>query len=553
MKTVHRNGNFMENRQIHWQNSRQYTQEQLEVAGQVLDEIIAGQPTLKSIRSHPLSQGGYIAKHVLVHVYRQRVDDELMDEDPILLARIRMKPVRSLSGVSTVTVLTEPYTCPGNCLFCPDEQGLPKSYLKEEPGAARAYQNQFDPYLQVRSRLDSYLAIGHPINKIELLILGGSWSAYPADYREWFIRRCFDAMNGQESATLEQAHLINESSDCRNVGLVVETRPDMITPKEIAFMRDLGVTKVQMGAQSLDDEILKKNCRGHSVEDTLNAVSLLRAAGFKVVLHWMPNLLGATVDTDKQDFQKLWNDGFSPDEIKIYPTQLVKEAPLYKIWEQGSYSPYTTEQLIRLIADIKPGIPEYCRVNRIVRDIPADYIVAGSRRSSLRQDVHHELTRRGQRCRCIRCREIKGKAIEPEALLFNDLVYETVDSQEHFMSFSTEDDRLAGYLRLSFPQSSSSLNRSQDRDQLQHHIPELKDAALIREIHVYGQSLEVGADLPGAAQHIGLGSSLLEKAETLSREVGFKKLAVIAAVGTRLYYQDRGFQRENLYMSRKIA
>ncbi|MBM3136637.1 MAG: tRNA uridine(34) 5-carboxymethylaminomethyl modification radical SAM/GNAT enzyme Elp3 [Chloroflexi bacterium] len=543
----------MENRQIHWQNSRQYSQEQLEVAGQVLDEIIAGQPTLKSIRSHPLSKGGYIAKHVLVYVYRQRVDDGLMDDDPVLLARIRMKPVRSLSGVSTVTVLTEPYTCPGSCLFCPDEQGLPKSYLKEEPGAARAYQNQFDPYLQVRSRLDSYLAIGHPINKIELLILGGSWSAYPADYREWFIRRCFDAMNGHESETLVQAHSVNESSDCRNVGLVVETRPDMITPKEIAFMRELGVTKVQMGAQSLNNEILAINCRGHNVEDTLNAVSLLRAAGFKVVLHWMPNLLGATMESDKQDFQKLWNDGFSPDEIKIYPTQLVKEAPLYNIWEQGDYSPYTTEQLIHLIADIKPGIPEYCRVNRIIRDIPADYIIAGSRRSSLRQDVHRELDRRGQRCRCIRCREIKGKAIDPDALIDKDLVYETADSQEHFLSFSTEDDRLAGYLRLSFPILPTSPKLYQDHEELFQQIPELKGAALIREIHVYGQSLEIGADQLGAAQHIGLGSTLLERAEKLSREAGYKKLAVIAAVGTRLYYQDRGFQRENLYMTRKIA
>jgi elongator complex protein 3 len=553
MKTVHQKESSMENRQINWQNSRQYTREQLEIAGQVLDEIIAGQPTLKSIRSHPLSMGGYIAKHVLVYVYRQRVEDGLLDEDPVLLSRIRMKPMRSLSGVSTVTVLTEPYTCPGNCLFCPDEQGLPKSYLKEEPGAARAYQNQFDPYLQVRSRLDSYQAIGHPINKIELLILGGSWSAYPADYREWFVRRCFDAMNGRESETLNQAHLLNESTGSRNVGLVVETRPDMISSDEIAFMRELGVTKVQMGAQSFNDEILEKNCRGHSVEDTLNAVSLLRTAGFKVVLHWMPNLLGATPDMDKQDFQIMWRDGFSPDEIKIYPTQLVKEAPLYRIWEQGDYTPYTTKQLIEMIADIKPIIPEYCRVNRIVRDIPSNYIVAGSLRSSLRQDVHHELKSRGQRCRCIRCREIKGKAIEPDALIFNDLTYQPVDSEEHFLSFSTGEDQLAGYLRLSFPRSPISQNRNEDREKLYQRIPELKDAALIREVHVYGQSLEVGADQTGAAQHIGLGSALLEKAEVLSREAGFKKMAVIAAVGTRLYYENRGFQRETLYMTRQIA
>lgn len=546
-------GSLMENRQINWHNSRRYTPEQIETANRVLDEIIAGQPALKSIRSHPLPKGGYVAKHTLVFVYRQRVEDGLIEEDPVLLSRIRMKPVRSLSGVSTVTVLTEPYSCPGNCLFCPDEEGLPKSYLKEEPGAARAYQNRFDPFLQVASRLESYLAIGHPTDKIELLILGGSWSAYPADYREEFIRRCFDAMNSSPSQSLDDAHRLNESASSRNVGLVVETRPDMISPREIVFMRELGVTKVQMGAQSFDDSILDKNCRGHSVEDSLNAVALLRAAGFKVVLHWMPNLLGATPESDGLDFQRMWDGGFAPDEIKIYPTQLVKEAPLYKLWERGAYAPYTTEQLIDLIASIKPSIPEYCRVNRIVRDIPSNYIVAGSRRSSLRQDVQRELEVRHQRCRCVRCREIKGKPVDPRTLELRDFEYSPKDSREHFLSYSTKDDRLAGYLRLSFPEKSSSPYRESSRDQLHNLIPELRDAALIREVHVYGQSLEVGSDQPGAAQHSGLGTALLQKAEKLSMDAGYRKLAVIAAVGTRLYYQNRGFERGQLYMIKNLG
>ena len=204
--------------------------------------------------------------------------------------------MRSLSGVSTVTVLTEPYTCPGNCIFCPDDKELPKSYLREEPGAARAFQNAFDPYLQVQSRLDSYRAIGHPVNKIELLILGGSWSSYPDAYQEHFIKRCFDAMNGEDAPDLTTAQKLNESAQSRNVGLVVETRPDMVTPSEITRMRTLGVTKVQMGAQSFDDDILWKNLRGHTVQATLQATALMRAAGFKIVLHWMPNLLGATIE-----------------------------------------------------------------------------------------------------------------------------------------------------------------------------------------------------------------------------------------------------------------
>ena len=543
----------MENRINRWQNSRRHTDEQLELAGIILAKIRAGEPTLKTIRAHPLAHGGYVSKHTLVSVYRQLVRDGLTAEDPALLARIRMKPTRSLSGVSTVTVLTEPHACPGECLFCPDDRDLPKSYLKEEPGAARAWQNHFDPYLQVSSRIESYSATGHPIDKIELLILGGSWSAYPADYRTWFVKRCFDAMNGLDSASLEEAQAFNESAHSRNVGLVVETRPDMVTPAEIAEMRRLGVTKVQMGAQSFDDGILTRNCRGHSVQDTLNAAALLRAGGFKIVLHWMPNLLGATPESDRLDFTRMWSGGFCPDELKIYPTQLVREAPLYEIWEKGGYHPYSTSELVQIIADIKPAIPEYSRVNRVVRDIPSDYIVAGSKRSSLRQDVHIELAARGQRCRCVRCREIRGQAVDIASLEMKDLVYHPADAEEHFISYSTPDDRLAGYLRLSIPSAVSAWDRNDARNQLYALIPEIDGSALIREVHIYGQSLEVGADLSGAAQHSGLGTALLEKAEALAKIAGYRQIAVIAAVGTRLYYEKRGFKRSALYMVKEIT
>jgi elongator complex protein 3 len=222
-----------------WQNSQKDTTEQLLIAAVVLDEIRSGVPVMKAVRSHPLSTGGYVAKHTLVHIYHQRVEEGTLEESPELLARIRMKPIRSLSGVSTVTVLTKPNPCPGNCLFCPDDKELPKSYLREEPGAARAFQNKFDPYRQVKSRLESYQAIGHPIDKIELLILGGSWSAYASDYREWFVKRCLDAMNGCEAGSLEEAQLINQTAESRNVGLVVETRPDTISARELAHMRAL--------------------------------------------------------------------------------------------------------------------------------------------------------------------------------------------------------------------------------------------------------------------------------------------------------------------------
>ena len=535
-----------------WRNARQYSEEQLQIAATVLDEVQSGTPVMKAVRSHPLSAGGYVAKHTLVHVYHQRVQSGALKESPDLLARIRMKPIRSLSGVSTVTVLTEPHGCPGECLFCPDDQDLPKSYLKEEPGAARAFQNHFDPYLQVSSRLESYQAIGHPIEKIELLILGGSWSAYDEAYREWFVKRCLDAMNSSEADTLEEAQTRNQRAESRNVGLVVETRPDTITPRELAHMRQLGVTKVQMGAQSFDDRILKLNCRGHGVEETLNACALLRAGGFKIVLHWMPNLMGASLESDREDFGKMWSGGFCPDEIKIYPTQLLREAPLFRYWQDGKYQPYTTQQLIDLIADIKPSIPIYTRVNRIIRDIPANYIQAGSLRSSLRQDVKKELERRGQRCRCVRCREIRGKTVDVEQMTLDDYVYHPADAEEHFISYATADDRLAGYLRLSLPEQAPSA-RSEIRAELYKEMPELQGAGLIREVHIYGQSLEVGSEKVGAAQHSGLGTHLLEEAERIAASKGFHKLAVIAAIGTSLYYQKRGFKQERLYMTKSIG
>lgn len=535
-----------------WRSAREYTPEQLEIAGIVLDEVRSGIPVMKAVRSHPLSVGGYIAKHTLVYVYNQKVSAGELEDDPALLASIRMKPIRSLSGVSTVTVLTEPYECPGDCLFCPDDKQLPKSYLKEEPGAARAFQNNFDPYMQVKTRLESYQAIGHPIDKIELLVLGGSWSAYPQDYLEWFVQRCLDAMNGQDSGSLQEAQRANQSASSRNVGLVVETRPDLITAEEMAHMRFIGVTKVQMGAQSFNDKILKQNCRGHTVKETLNACALLRAAGFKIVLHWMPNLLGATLQSDHEDFSKMWDEGCCPDEIKIYPTQLLREAPLYAYWQEGKYQPYTTEELIKLIADIKPSIPVYTRVNRIIRDIPANYIQAGSKRSSLRQDVKKELAKRGKQCHCVRCREIRGEQVQADKLRLEDEIYQPADAEEHFLSYVTAEDRLAGYLRLSLPNVNLTGQRGKNREHLFEVIPELEGAALIREVHIYGQSLEVGIDQAGAAQHSGLGTALLERAEKVAREKGYNKLAVISAIGTHLYYQKRGFETDRLYMIKPV-
>ncbi|RLE00030.1 MAG: tRNA uridine(34) 5-carboxymethylaminomethyl modification radical SAM/GNAT enzyme Elp3, partial [Bacteroidetes bacterium] len=304
--------------------TRIYTEQELHLAVLTLAEIEAGVDVFKAIRHHPLPGGaGFLSKHTLITAYRNQVKDGTRQEDPRLFKLIRLKPMRTLSGVTTVTVLTKPFPCPGNCIFCPDYEEMPVSYLPDEPGAMRALFHDYDPYTQVESRIEALHEIGHPTDKIELLILGGSWTAYDQDYQTWFIKRCFDAMNGMKADSLEEAQKINQGAKHKNVGLVLETRPDLITPAELTRMRKFGVTKVQLGIQSLDDEILKMNRRGHTVSQAREGVALLRSAGFKIVLHWMPNLLGSTLDSDREDFNRLWED-FSPDEIKIYPTQLLE-------------------------------------------------------------------------------------------------------------------------------------------------------------------------------------------------------------------------------------
>lgn len=521
---------------------RQHTPESLDIARHVLDEVRQGHKVLEAIRRHTLPGGGYLSKSMLVSAYNQLVESGELPADPALLARIRMKPVRTLSGVTTVTVLTKPYPCPGKCIFCPTDVRMPKSYLPDEPGAMRALQHQFDPYDQVASRLQALEAVGHPVDKIEMLILGGTWSSYRRDYQEWFVRRCFDALNGAPSAELAEAHQRNETAAHRDVGLVIETRPDHVDAKEIAWLRSLGVTKVQMGAQSLDDRILELNQRGHTVEDTHRATAMLRAAGFKIALHWMPNLLGATLESDREDFARLWED-LCPDEIKIYPTQLLANADLYAYWQRGEYQPYTTAELVDLLADIKPSIPRYCRVNRVIRDIPSTHVVEGNRRTSLRQDAQLEMQRRGTRCQCIRCREVRGEQVQPGTLHLEETVYPAGGAEEHFISYVTPGDRLAAFLRLSLPgEGSPKLG-----------LPDLEGAAIIREVHVYGQSLQVGSEQSGAAQHIGLGTRLISQAARLARSRGYPRLAVISAIGTRRYYMARGFERGELYLVKRLA
>jgi elongator complex protein 3 len=517
----------------------------------ILDEIrdapeMSRRRLSRILRRHPLPNGDILSKERLLRGYRQLCAQEGQSPASEIVRRLQVKPTRTISGVAPVAVLTEPFPCPGECVFCPDVERMPKSYLPDEPGAMRAAAHDFDPYDQTASRIAALNEIGHSVDKVELLILGGTWSAYPETYQEWFVRRCLDAMNESEAGSLEEAQRINESAQHRNVGLSMETRPDLITPEEVRRLRWLGATKVQLGIQSLDDDILALNRRGHTVAETRRAMRLLRLAGFKIVVHWMPNLLGATPESDLDDFRRLWSDpALRPDELKIYPTALLPDTELYEYWQRGEYRPYDEETLVNLLSHCKTLIPPYCRVNRFMRDIPAPNIVAGVKKSNLRQIVQRRMKQEGLTCRCIRCREVRGEAIEADDLRLERLDYETDATRECFLQYVTPagaaalpftlEGKLAGFLRLSLPQAASP-------------IAELSGCAVIRELHVYGPALRLGLKDDTVPQHAGLGTRLLDEARRIARQEGFDRLAVIAAIGTRPYYQERGFAPGGLYM-----
>jgi elongator complex protein 3 len=529
-----------EQRRTAWRAAR-LTPLDLDLLAAVLEEVQAApelseRRLLRILRRHPLPDGNLLSKDQILRGYAQLCRQQGHHPDPRLISRLQAKPVRTISGVAPVTVLTEPAPCPGACIFCPAVAGMPKSYLPDEPGAMRAAAHAFDPYGQTAGRIRALADNGHAVDKIELLILGGTWSCYPPEYQEWFVRRCFDALNETEANTLEEAQRLNERAPHRNVGLVVETRPDCITPEEARRLRWLGATKAQLGVQSLDDALLALNRRGHTVAETRRAMRLLRLAGFKIAIHWMPNLLGATPESDLEDFRRLWDDpALRPDELKIYPTSLLAGTELHVLWQRGEYRPYDEATLVELLARCKALIPPYCRVNRLMRDIPAPDIVAGVKRSNLRQDVQRYMAGHGLLCRCIRCREVRGRAVEIETLRLERLDYATDATRECFLSALTPEGRLAGFLRLSLPQAEPP-------------ISELAGCAVIRELHVYGPALELGDRREGAAQHAGLGTRLLDEARRIAREEEYSRVAIIAAVGTRPYYRERGFEQGELYM-----
>ena len=487
--------------------------------------------------------------------------DEIDAVEPV----ISRKPVRTASGVSPVAIMTSPAMCPhGKCLYCPggpaSKFSSAQSYTGHEPAAARGVQTEYDPYAQVTLRLHQLRTIGHPVDKVELILMGGTMTARSHDYQTWFVRRALQAMNDFDPDTrlhvddparlrqdpadtfayLEDVISRNETATVRNVATTFETKPDWCGTEQIDRMLRLGGTKVELGVQTTYDEINRAMHRGHGTAASRMANRRLRDAGFKVGFHMMPGQPGMTSEMDRKDFQRLFADPtWRPDYLKIYPTLVVAGTRTYDMWREGEYEPLTNEEAADLVAEIKAAIPPYVRLQRVQRDIPADFIEAGVWKSNLRQLARERLAESGGRCRCIRCREVGHADGTPDQLELLEHSYEAAGGTEHFLSIEDPDaDILVGFCRLRFPGDT--------------HRTELADAAIVRELHVYGAEAEIGAG--GDYQHRGHGKTLMLRAEEIAADAGYDRLSVISGIGARQYYREQlGYKQDGPYVVKQLS
>ena len=532
---------------------------------------------------------------------------------------VRMKPRRTASGVATITVITRPHTCSSNCIYCPCDLRMPKSYLANEPACQRAELTFFDPYVQVAARLQALHQMGHSTDKVELIVLGGTWSDYPESYQYWFIKELFRALNEwpnspshiqerlnwytsfglqnseeavssfvaeqqaavfDDTATYNQAfhklydtsqphqnawsqmqstydelvkqQHVNETAAARVVGLVIETRPDTITPDNLRMFRQLGCTKIQIGIQSTRQKILDANQRQMSVAQIKRAFSLIRLYGFKIHSHLMVNLLGATPEADKQDFKTFVTDpGFLPDEIKLYPCALVSGTQLVQKYREGAWQPYAKDELVDVLVQDVLATPSYVRISRMIRDISATDILVGNKHTNLRQMVEQKLATEdvANHVQEIRFREINQQQVSAAELTLQDFVYATAVSDEHFLQWVTADNKIAGFCRLSLPHWDKLIAGA--CDVTANELLVQPGQAMIRELHVYGQALSLGSE-GMSAQHQGLGQKLLTKASSIAAEAGYTSLNVISSIGTRAYYRAQGFTDAGLYQQKAL-
>ncbi|HUL38975.1 MAG TPA: tRNA uridine(34) 5-carboxymethylaminomethyl modification radical SAM/GNAT enzyme Elp3 [Methanomassiliicoccales archaeon] len=465
-----------------------------------------------------------------------RADGELL---PLVRSVLRRKDVRTLSGVAVVAVMTSPAPCPhGRCSYCPGgvENNSPQSYTGKEPAARRAAYNEFDPFRQVNARLEQLQAIGHSTDKVDLIIMGGTFTSRSWDYQTTFVKGCFDAMNGAIAASLGEAHLLNECAAHRCIGMTVETRPDSFDSLMAERCMSLGTTRVELGVQILDDDILRSVNRGHGVREVAEATLVAKEKGLKVCYHIMPGLPGSSPEKDVDSFRMMFDDPrFRPDMLKIYPTLVVKGTPLYERWRAGEYKPYTTQQAVEVVAKMKAIAPAYVRIQRIQRDIPADLIEAGVCKGHLRELVRAQMRSDGARCRCIRCREVglnRVAVVSPDQVTLSRLEYEASWGREVFISLDVEQKQgLVGYGRLRLPQRIG--------------------VARLRELKVFGLMAQLGSR-GSEWQHRGFGKEIMAEAEAVAAEAGYSKLQVTSGVGVRRYYSSMGYEKEGVYMAKGL-
>lgn len=501
--------------------------------------------------------GGVPPRNIeLIGAYRALVDEGLAVHNEAIFSTLIKRKVRTLSGIANITVLMKEYGCPGKCIFCPTQPGMPKSYFSTQPAMMRAVRNNFDAYMQVKARLNGLHAQGHDITKIDIRVAGGTWSAYERQYQEEFVKGIYFALNegvGTIKTAKEVALLIagkpledliqeNEETICRCVGLWVETRPDWINTEELVSLRRFGVTGIELGIQTTDDAVNEFCKRGHGLKESVEATKLCRDIGLKICHHVMPNLPKSTLESDLKTIDDSFKkDILNPDYIKIYPCMVLPYTELAKMCEDDPklFNPYSDDELIEILTKIKTQVPRYCRIIRLLRDFPSELVLKGSKKLNMRQI----LKERGVVCKCVRCREVQGEAFGDVDL--NELVYDSCGGKEYFLSIDTLDDRLIGLLRLRI--------RGEDAE-LDKLFPELKGSGIVRELHIYGtqQTLKDGAKLESKTQHQGFGKRLMERAENIVREQGLTKIAVISAVGTRKYYEKLGYSLEGTYMVKNL-
>jgi elongator complex protein 3 len=458
------------------------------------------------------------------------------------------KPIKTGSGVAVIALMPKPYACPhGRCTYCPGgvEFNSPNSYTGKEPSTLNAIENKYDPKLQITTKIDKLIAYGHDPSKMELVIVGGTFLFMPRDYQENFIKSCYDALNGLDSKNLQEAKSNNERAQIRNVGFTIETKPDYCKKEHVDWMLNYGITRIEIGVQSLQERVYKIVNRGHNYNDVTESFQISKDAGYKIVAHMMPGLPSVTPAEDISDFKKLFEDPkLKPDMLKIYPSLVLENTPMYEEYKQGKYSPYSNEDLINVLTEMKKIVPKWVRIMRVMREIGPEEIVAGPKLGNLRQIVHQNLAKQGISCKCIRCREagLSKKNFDEQFLNLNRINYESSGGNEVFLSYEDSDESIYGFLRLRNPSI------------LAHRKEIEKDSCIVRELHVYGKSLKVGEKGEKEIQHSGLGKKLMKEAEKISREeFDANRLLVISAIGTREYYRKLGYSLYGPYMCKSLS